>query len=389
MNILIALAVAGFCSALSVRILDPMIPAIAREYASDPKSVALLATAFALPYAIGQPILGPLGDALGKARIIRWCLIALVASLCASALAPSLTALFVSRVVMGLASGGIIPLSFAIVGDRFAMAERQVALSRVLSAILMGGFAGGVVAGVVGDAFGWRAVLWLLAGVTALALAITAPTLKPRPDVVRKPMTLSGIKAGFAQVFDNPLAVVCYTAVFIEGIVLFGLLPYLAVMLEERRIGSIREAGFVIAAFGLGGVAFTLAVRGLLNWFRDSFGLMRWGGLLCGASLAAFAFSDSWPLKVAAFLGVGFAFYMLHNSLQVQATELAPNARGSSVALHAFFFFLGHAAGPLVFGVSHDLFGTTVAVLLSAAVIAVLGLSTAALLQSRRAANSA
>ena len=45
----------------------------------------------------------------------------------------------------------------------------------------------------------------------------------------------------------------------------------------------------------------------------------------------------------------GFGFYSIHNSLQTQATELAPQNRGAAVALHAFFFFLGQSIGPLFY----------------------------------------
>lgn len=383
MNILIALAVAGFCSALSVRVLDPMVPTIAREFATDPRTTALLATAFALPYAIGQPILGPLGDAIGKVRIIKICLFILMVMLVAGAFAPSLEWLFLSRIIMGFASGGIIPLSFAIVGDRFSMADRQVALSNVLSAILFGGMMGGFVAGVVGDLYGWRAALALLAVVIGISLLATASSLKPRAGVVRKPFTVTTIRDGTRLVFANPSAIVCYTAVFVEGIAIFGLLPYLAVILEETRTGSIREAGFIVAGFGLGGVLFTLAVRPLLKVFHDSLGLMRAGGFLTAAGLIAFGLAEAWPLKVAAFVWIGFTFYMIHNSLQTQATELAPAARGSAVAFHAFFFFLGHAAGPLVFGIARDMAGTMSAIVMAAGILAVLGIATATALKAR------
>ena len=58
-----------------------------------------------------------------------------------------------------------------------------------------------------------------------------------------------------------------------------------------------------------------------------------------------------------AFVLVGVGFYMIHNSLQTQATELAPGNRGSAVAAHAFFFFLGQAAGPVVYGHSFAAIG--------------------------------
>jgi DHA1 family inner membrane transport protein len=48
---------------------------------------------------------------------------------------------------------------------------------------------------------------------------------------------------------------------------------------------------------------------------------------------------------------LGFGFYMLHAVIQVYASELAPSARGSSMALHSFFFFLGQAVGPIIYGI--------------------------------------
>ncbi|MFZ4806668.1 MAG: MFS transporter [Hyphomicrobiaceae bacterium] len=383
MPILLVIALAGFSSALAVRILDPLVPVIARELATDPETVALLATAFALPYAIGQPVLGPLGDALGKARVIQGCLVVLALALAACALAPNMELLFAARVVSGLAAGGIIPLSFAIVGDRFAMAERQVALSRVLAAILFGGLVGGIVSGVIGSTLGWRAVLLLISGVCVATLAATFTSIKPRAGAQRSALTFSGAKAGYAQVFANPRAAVCYTAVFVEGVFLYGMLPFLALILEERQAGSVREAGFIIAGFGLGGVLFSVMVARLLGWCGGQMNMIRAGGIVIAAGLVIAALGHSWPAKAFAFVVIGIGFYMVHNSLQVQATELAPEARGAAVALHAFFFFLGHAAGPVVFGATRDAIGTQFAILISAAIMALLGFVTALLLERR------
>jgi DHA1 family inner membrane transport protein len=50
----------------------------------------------------------------------------------------------------------------------------------------------------------------------------------------------------------------------------------------------------------------------------------------------------------------GVGYYMLHNSLQIEATELAPTARGSAVALFACGFFVGIGLGPPLFGALLD-----------------------------------
>ena len=84
-------------------------------------------------------------------------------------------------------------------------------------------------------------------------------------------------------------------------------------------------------------------------------------------------------------MAVGYGFYMIHNSIQTQVTELAPEARGASVALHAFCFFLGQAMGPVLYGLGIAKLGAPGTVLASAVVMMVLGLATAAGFKARAA----
>ncbi len=76
-------------------------------------------------------------------------------------------------------------------------------------------------------------------------------------------------------------------------------------------------------------------------------------------------------------MALGLGFYMLHNTFQVQVTEVAPEARASAVALHAFSFFCGQALGVAVMGVGLDALGQLPALSLCAVAILVLGLATA------------
>jgi predicted MFS family arabinose efflux permease len=47
-------------------------------------------------------------------------------------------------------------------------------------------------------------------------------------------------------------------------------------------------------------------------------------------------------------LVAGFAFFMLHNTLQANATQMAPQARGLGVSMFATALFSGQALGVLV-----------------------------------------
>ena len=380
MPILYLLATACFTSAMLVRVTDPLVPEIARNLSSLPATVALLGTAFALPYALGQPILGPMGDALGKARIMKWCMGLLAVAVFLAAVAPNLEMLFAARILAGLAGGGTFPLAIAICGDRFPLAERQVALSRVLMAALVGQLFGSIGSGILADYIGWRGVMVVAGVITVAAFLLLQWQLVPRPDAVRRKISLASMRTSYRTVFANPRAVVCYSAVFVEGICIFGLLPYLAVLLEASGKGSVREAGFVLAGLGLGGLLFGVLVKQLLRHLNGQMNRIRAGGVVAALGFAGYAMNVGWQAQMASFVAIGLGFYMIHNSLQTQATELAPMERGAAVSLHAFFFFLGHAAGPVLYRLGMHGVGPKITILVSALVMSGLGFVVATLL---------
>src|SRR3954453_5630731 len=170
-RLILILAVSGFASTSAGGSVEPLIGGIARDLQSDPHTVALLATAFALPYAFIQPVLGPVGDALGKERIMPICLGTLAVTMLLCAVAPNVEALFGLRVLAGAAAGGVIPMSLGLIGDRVAMAGRQVAISRFLAAVILGQLAGSSISGLLAAYIGWRGVFGLAAALTATAAA--------------------------------------------------------------------------------------------------------------------------------------------------------------------------------------------------------------------------
>jgi predicted MFS family arabinose efflux permease len=78
---------------------------------------------------------------------------------------------------------------------------------------------------------------------------------------------------------------------------------------------------------------------------------------------------------------LGFGFFLLHNSVQTEVTELAPSARASAFSLHAFSFFMGQALGPMVYGLTLPIFGATTSFVLGAAILAATGVTASRLLR--------
>lgn len=381
LRLLVILGICAMTGAMAIRIPDPVVPLISQHFAVAITTAALLATAFALPYGLFQPILGPLGDALGKTRILRYCMIVLMLSLFAGAMAPTIEVLFATRIVAGIAGGGLIPLALATIGDHFEGSARQIALSRLIAAATIGTLVGLTSSGVVAEAFGWRGPFWMAAIIAVPAtLAVVWKVGDGKTAAANAGFSLAGMRDNYRKVFRNPRAPVCYTAVFLEGIAIYGVFPFVAEIVQQRGIGGTAEAGFVIAGLGVGGILFSALVAVLLKHFSP-YALMNAGGVVAGAGLVGFAIPMAWPLAALCFFFIGLGFFALHNGLQTRAVGLAPEARGSAVALHAFFFFVGQALAPVFLGPFLHGPGVTATLMACGATMAATGFATTALLR--------
>src|ERR671911_1905170 len=377
--LLFILSLCGFSGALATRLLDPLITSIAADFATSVGVVALLSSAFALPFGLSQPFLGPTGDAFGKAVVIKVAVAVLALCLLASALAPNLTVLFITRVLGGVAAGGIMPVCMAMIGDSFPLAVRQVAMSRYIGATLIGQLVGVSVGGMVAEWIGWRGVLGCAAVLAAIA-AGAAMMMLPQPKAQRAAQpSLSDAVARYRMVLGNPRSFVCFAIVFLEGLAIYGIMPFIGEHLRSRGAGGLREAGFVIGGLGIGGLLYAFAVPLILK-VANRPAMMAAGGSVAAMGLATAGLDVIWPAQMASMVVLGFGFFLLHNSVQTEVTELAPTARASAFSLHAFSFFLGQAIGPIAYGAALPALGATASFAGGAVILAVTGVAASKLL---------
>ncbi|MBX6328454.1 MAG: MFS transporter [Pseudolabrys sp.] len=365
------LAFVVFTSALFIRSTDPVIPQIALAMKVEPATAALLSTAFTLPYALVQPMLGALADMFSKARLMLFCLLCVALATLVCGAAPSFEILTIGRIIAGLAAGGVVPIAFALVGDKIAFARRQVAMGRLLFAIMTGNLLGATCAGVVSDLIGWRGVFFVTGGLGLLVLFAALPGLRD-PGERGGRFDLAALGPNYRAIFRNPLAKICFGAVFLEALFMYGVFPHIATMMYQAGETRASIAGVVIAGFGVGGAIYGASVSRLLALLGET-RMMQTGGALMGFCLLVIAARLAWPLEFANFVLLGLGFYMLHAVIQIYASELAPAARGTAMALHSLFFFLGQAAGPAVYGAGLTSIGITPVLLLGAFVLACVG----------------
>ncbi len=341
---------AGFASTLSMRMVEPLVPLLSLEFGAPVAAIATLSTAFGLSYAVGQPVMGALGDAVSKARVIALAAAVLTLVLLASSFVTDFASMFAMRCLAGMAAGGLIPVAMAAIADRIPIEERQVAVARFIIMVTLGQMVGSLLSGVVADLYGWPTAFRLASLVALAAASAVFLVLKPRPQAERPKPSLAKAAAGYRTVFRNPLTIPLLGLVMAEGTIVYGLLPFLAALLQERSGVGATEAGLVIACGGLGAILFGLLAGRLVPWMGQG-GLATTGGVLVGLSLALFALPLPWWTGMPINLLSGLGFMMMHSPLQLQATELSPQHRGSSIALFAACMFLGQALGPVLMAV--------------------------------------
>jgi predicted MFS family arabinose efflux permease len=383
-RVLAGVSTVAFATSLFGRAIDPIIPPIAIDLGVAIETVALLSTAFSLPFALIQPVLGPLADAFGKTRIMTGCLLILVATAAIGTIATNFSTLLASRVLAGIAAGGIFPVSLAIVGDLVPVAERQIALGRYLAVVISGNFLGGSLSGAVADLIGWRGVFVVIGCCGAAAFVASRFGFAGQEKPAGAHLEIKAIPGLFRDILRGRRAKICYAAVFLEGVAIFGLFPYVALLLLDRGEPRASIAGLVLGGFALGGVAYALMVRTLVGRFGPK-RLMLGGAAIAAVALLGAALRVPWSAEMAVFAVIGYGFYMLHGCIQVQATEIAPSARGAAMALHSFFFFTGQAIGPVFYGFGLIHFGAVMTLALAGTMLLVVGLLASRLVPDRSA----
>ncbi len=351
---LFLLAAAGFVSGASMRATDPLLPTLGHDFGARVADVAVVLTAFTFAYGLFQPIHGVVGDRFGKLRVVSIAMLFAAVAATASAFSVGLGGLTLFRFLTGMASGAVIPLSLAFIGDRFAYEGRQARLGRFIAGTLLGQSMGPLIGGLLSDLLGWRAAFVALGGAfLVVGLLLGWEALR---DDDRGSGVFSAPWQRYGEMLRSARARAVLATVGIEGFLFFGAFGFVGAYLKQGFGLSDSLTGLIVAGFGVGGVAYSVMVVRLVKRLGEA-GLVRAGGITLLVCFLGIAVMPAWFATAPFVVLLGFGFYMLHNTLQVRATEIAPAARGAGVSFFALCLFLGQAVGVSAFGWLMDRFG--------------------------------
>lgn len=375
---------AAFASAANMRVIDPLLIQLSVEFGVTVGQASIAATLFLFANGVFVLVHGPFGDRYGKMPVVA--IACLAAALCCalSALATSLAMLAAARFLTGVTSSAIIPLAIAWLGDNVPYDRRQATLARFLTGQTLGLMTGAAMGGALGDWLGWRMVFWVLAAIYVVAGAALFAVMRARPELARAGARAAGsMVAQMLGVLRKRWALTVIVVVALEGGVFWGAFTFVGADLHQRFGLGFAAVGLAVAAFGAGGFIYVTVAPHLVRLLGER-GLVLWGGCGLGLAFAILALAPDVSVAFAAIVMCGITFYMLHNTLQTHGTQMAPEVRGSALALFALCLFVGQAVGVPVAAPVVDRWGAVPIFWFAAIFLPVLALYFAAALKARR-----
>ena len=336
------LQLTSFTSALDRASIAPILLLMARDLHRSVDGVALVATAYFFAYGVMQLVWAIVSERLGRVRTMRLALVVACLSGIASALAPGLPALLVTRTIAGATFAAAVPGALIYIGDMVPMHRRHAALADLATGTALGLAVGTVSAAVVAEHLGWRIVFGSTALVAGVLAALIGRLPEP-PHVSRQPL-LERLPA----LARNRGALVVLAMSWLEGFTVLGFLVFLPTVLQIQG-ASASVSGLVVAIYGVAVLASAAGVKRLTAVLSPA-AIVGSGGSCLVAAFALLVVTRGPAAVFVACALLGVAWALMHTSLQAWATDVAPAARALVVAAFAAMLFIGNAAGSFVGG---------------------------------------
>ncbi len=203
----VALSLATFMNILDTSIANVSIPAIAGDLAVSPDQGTWVITSFAVANAISLPLTGWLTRRYGQVRLFTVSVLLFVVASFLCALAPSLSALIVFRVIQGAVAGPMIPLSQSLLLASYPKEKAGSALALWAMTTLVAPVVGPVLGGWITDNISWPWIFYINVPVGLAAAAVTWRIYKNRETPTVK-LPIDGVGLGLVIVWVGALQII-------------------------------------------------------------------------------------------------------------------------------------------------------------------------------------
>ncbi|UTD55755.1 MFS transporter [Halomonas sp. MS1] len=356
-GLVLLFAAASGLSVANVYYAQPLLDALAQDFAISYAAVGGVVTATQVGCALALLLLVPLGDRVNRRRLMALQLLALVAALIVVALSQSTAMLLAGMLSVGLLGTAMTQGLIAYAASASAPHERGRVVGAAQGGVFIGLLLARIFAGGVSDLAGWRGVYLCSAAimlVLALPLWRRLPTLEAASGSMSYPhlivSMLELLREERVLQIRGVLALLMFAAfnVFWSALVL----PLSAPPYEFSHT--------VIGAFGLAGVVGALAAARAGKWADQGLG-QRTSAVALVLLLLAW-----WPLSLmewslwALIIGIvllDMGGQALHVTNQSMIFHTRPEAHSRLVGLYMLFYSIGSGLGAISTTTTYAHFG--------------------------------
>ncbi|PZF75440.1 hypothetical protein DK847_18150 [Aestuariivirga litoralis] len=343
--------------------LSPLLTDIAAGLGTQAKEIGFAASAYGVGVATAALLAAPQLGRWPKRGAIRIAFALLAVSLFLCAFAWDWRVLAGAQLVAGLASGVIIPATYALTGDIAPPERRSQDLGKVLFGWSIAMVAGVPLAAVLSAFVGWRGT-FLIVGLVAAAMPF-AGSLLPRGSA-----QATAERVRYMDVLRLPGAWTGYLATFAYMIAFYQTYTFIGDHVRQTHGAGAWLGGTISLAYGVG---FGLGV--IFDKWIDRKGPVRMlplGLALVGVNYLVLPFAAERIVSVALWpFFWGLANHFCMTTLVSYMNTLSPRLRGTIMGLFSFTTYVSLGTAGAVYGPVYQAHGFFAVAFASAATVAV------------------
>jgi len=343
-----------FMTSFGFGVILPILPFYALSLGAKPMELGMLTATYALMALIFAPIMGRLGDSVGRKKILLIGAAGFALAYLLFAFTDSLFMAFAARAIEGIASAAIFPSCISLLSDFTDEKQRGRAMGLVGMSFSLGYIVGPAFGGIA-SAISVKDVFFLSAGLAFLNfLSVYFQLREPREKA--ESANISGQEVGLVEHLSSPLLFL-FLGTFMTAFMIGGLDATLAIYTGEKMNFSATQVGIIFTYIGFLILAMQYSAGSLVNRFGE-LKLIPMGLLLSGTGFFLLTFTHDWLtilFPLAIFVAGNALVFPSVNSL---ITKKVAGKRGAVLGLVSSFQSLGQMVGPLLggflYGFGHD-----------------------------------
>jgi MFS family permease len=343
----------------------PLAPHIQDSFGTSRAIASWTSSAFAITYAIGFLIFGPLSDRYGRRQVMVGGMAGLAVATAGVCVSPNVVVFLLFRAVQGLAAATFAPVALVWVAEKVPGERRGAALAFLTTGLLGAGLAGQLYGTSMLEFMPWQ-WMFLTASIPYLLLALLLHTMLEASGS-RKSASLGTVYRPVARLLtQRPTA-----SVFVAALAVFGSFVGMYAVLNDRLTSAehFTSAG-LLAVEGVGCLGLLAAPT--LHWLARTPVSPRtqtlFGFSIAAAGIVVEQIDANWLVPVAGSVGYVAGISLVVPGLVGLLARHAPRERAAAVGFNTFMLFVGAAIVPLVVG--HFSYHSSMVILAAALLVA-------------------